>query len=118
MWRDKEKVGERRENHQAQPPAVLTSAKACRDDFEDLIQKYRGDNVDNEEQWSDTSEEIKDEKITTCQVAFPLAIRALPPNCHTIFFPQVGVNLKKRQRVLSVCMDLLLEGWIHSFRVS
>ena len=69
VWRDKEKVGENRENHHAQPPVVLTNAKACRDDFEDLIQEYRGDNEENEKQWSDTSEEIKDEEIMRHNIA-------------------------------------------------
>jgi hypothetical protein len=37
LWRDNEKVGERRDNHQAKPPTVLTNAEACRTDFENLI---------------------------------------------------------------------------------
>ena len=41
-------------------------------------------NEENEHQRKETPSEASDEDSEICQINFPLAIRALPPHCHTI----------------------------------
>ena len=65
----------------AKTSPAITNVESCKADFEDLIHEYNGD---NEEQQNEGVNKKTDDDSDTCSIDFPLAIRALPPHCHTI----------------------------------